>query len=73
MQSYYYNVSALIDILTKREYLYREFLFNNNKIINLPFYLTSNPSNPLINEIKASFLFIGMNLEKAKELGLELT
>ena len=58
IQSYYYNVSALIDILTKREYLYREFLFNNNKIINLPFYLTSNPSNPLINEIKASFLFI---------------
>lgn len=58
IQSYYYNVSALIDILTKREYLYREFLFNNNKIINLPFYLTSNPSNPLINEIKASFAFI---------------
>jgi heme/copper-type cytochrome/quinol oxidase subunit 2 len=57
IQSYYYNVSALIDILTKREYLYREFLSNNNKIINLPFYLTSNPSNPLINEIKASFLF----------------
>jgi hypothetical protein len=38
--------------------LYREFLFNNNKIVNLPFYLTSTPSNPLINEIKASFLFI---------------
>ena len=58
IQSYYYNVSALIDILTKREYLYREFLSNNNKIVNLPYYLTSNPSNPLINEIKASFLFI---------------
>ena len=29
-----------------------------NKIVNLPYYLTSNPSNPLINEIKASFLFI---------------
>jgi len=48
----------LIDILTKREYLYREFLSSNNKIINLPYYLTSNPTNPLINEIKASFLFI---------------
>ena len=58
IQSYYYNVSALINILTRREYLYREFLFNNNKIVNLPFYLTSTPSNPLINEIKASFLFI---------------
>jgi hypothetical protein len=50
-------VSTLVDILTKREYLYREFLSNNNKIINLPFYLTSSPSNPLINEIKSSFLF----------------
>ena len=58
IQSYYYNVSSLIDILTKREFLYREFLSNNNKIINLPFYLTNNPSNPLINELKASFLFI---------------
>lgn len=58
IQSYYYNVSTLIDILTKREFLYREFLSNNNKIINLPFYLTNNPSNPLINELKASFLYI---------------
>jgi hypothetical protein len=48
----------LIDILTKREYLYREFFSNNNKIINLPFYLTNNPSNPLINDIKSSFLYI---------------
>jgi len=38
--------------------LYREFFANNNKIINLPFYLTNSPSNPLINEIKSSFLFI---------------
>jgi hypothetical protein len=58
IQSYYYNTSHLIDILTKREYLYREFFINNNKIINLPYYLTSNPSNPLINEIKSTFLFI---------------
>lgn len=57
IQSYYYNVSTLIDILTKREYLYRQYLSNNNKIINLPFYLTTNPSNPLINEVKASFFF----------------
>jgi hypothetical protein len=51
-------VSTLIDILTKREYLYRELFINSNKIINLPFYLTNSASNPLINEIKASFLFI---------------
>jgi hypothetical protein len=44
--------------LTKREFLYRELFSINNKIISLPFYLTNNPSNPLINDIKASFLFI---------------
>ena len=58
IQSYHYNVSNLIDILTKREYLYRELFSNNNKIINLPLSLTNSPSNPLINEIKSSFLFI---------------
>jgi hypothetical protein len=38
--------------------LYREYFANNKKIINLPFYLTNNPSNPLINEVKSSFFFI---------------
>lgn len=71
IQSYYYNISALTDILTKREYLYREFLANKNKIINLPFYLTNNPSNPLINDIKASFFFldpINLNNEYSRDL-----
>jgi len=58
IQSYYYNVGTLIDILTKREYLYREFFLNNNKIINLPYFITNNPNNPLINEIKSTFLFL---------------
>jgi heme/copper-type cytochrome/quinol oxidase subunit 2 len=58
IQSYYYTVTSLIDTLTKREYLYRQFLSSNNKLINLPFYLTNNPSNPLVSEIKAAFLFI---------------
>ena len=71
VQSYYYNVSTLIDILTKREYMYREYLSNNNKIINLPFYLTNNPSNPLISEIKASFLLldpINLNNEYSRDV-----
>lgn len=58
IQSYYYSVSNLIDILTKREFLYRELFLTNKRIVNLPFYLTNNPNNPLINEIKASFLFV---------------
>jgi len=31
---------------------------NNNKIINLPYFITNNPNNPLINEIKSTFLFL---------------
>ncbi len=71
IQSYYYNISNLIDILTKREFLYREYLSNNNKIINLPFYLTNSPSNPLINEIKSSFSFVDpiiMNNEYSRDV-----
>ena len=49
-------MSNIVDILTKREYLYRELFSINNKITNLPFYFTNNPTNPLIEEIKASFL-----------------
>ncbi len=57
IQSYYYSVSNLIDILTKREYIYREFFSVNGKIINLPNYLTASSSNSLLNEIKSSFMF----------------
>jgi hypothetical protein len=57
-QSYYYVSSAVVDILTKREFLYREFFALNNKIISLPNYLTNSPNNPLLDNIKASFLFI---------------
>ena len=46
----------LIDILTKREHLYRKYLQVNKRIINLPITLTCNINNPLIDEIKASFL-----------------
>jgi len=51
--------------------MYREYLSNNNKIINLPFYLTNNPSNPLISEIKASFLLldpINLNNEYSRDV-----
>lgn len=58
VQSYYYTISTLVDILTKREYMYREFFSNNNKIISLPFYLTNSPANPLLNDVKASFMFV---------------
>jgi hypothetical protein len=58
IQSYYYNLSVLTDILTRREYLLRQYWERHNKIINLPKMLTVNPDNPLICEIKSSFLLI---------------
>jgi len=71
ISAYYYHTNNLIDILTKREYLYRQYLESNNKIINLPNIFTSNPNNPLIDELKASFLFIDpitYNSEYSREL-----
>jgi hypothetical protein len=45
-----------MDILTRREYLYRRYLQTNKRIINLPTLLTNNVNNELINEVKTSFL-----------------
>ena len=56
--SYYYTTSLLADLLTKREFLYRQYLEVNNKLVNLPNILTANPNNPLLHELKSSFLLI---------------
>ena len=58
MQSYHYNSSILVDILTKREYLYRQYFQNKGFTTTLPLYLTATPKNPLLNEIKSSYAFI---------------
>lgn len=56
--SYYYANTHLADLLTKREYLYRQYFESNNKIIHLPYKLTASPRNPLVSELKHAFLFI---------------
>jgi hypothetical protein len=48
---------TLVDFLTKREYLYRQYLELNNNTIHLPFELTTSPNSPLLEEVKAVFLF----------------
>lgn len=58
MASYYYNVSILVDILSKREYLYRQYLLQQNMSVNLPKYLLATPTNPLLLEVKNAFAFI---------------
>lgn len=71
--AYHYYSTTLIDILTKREYLYREFLTKNYKIINLPNSLASANINPLLQEIKVNFLHfnaINLNYGQSKFLFL---
>jgi hypothetical protein len=55
--NYYHQISILTDILTKREYFYRELLFSKKKIVNLPNYVLTNPKNTLIHDLKSVFLF----------------
>lgn len=57
ISSYYYNSSKLIDILSKREVLYRQFLGNRHAVVSLPKTLSATPNNPLLLELKSSFLF----------------
>lgn len=71
ISSYYYNVSLLADMLTKREFLYRQYLESNNKLINLPNILSSTPNHPLMQELKASFLLVDpitYNTQYSREL-----
>ena len=55
---YEYNVTTLTDLLTKREYLYRSYLRNQGITLYLPSYLTANPTNPLLLEIRKTYPFI---------------
>ena len=57
IQSYYTSLSMLIDILSHREYLYRLVLSNKFTVSSLPQNLSVSSVNPLVNELKSSFLF----------------
>lgn len=57
ISSYYYNVSTLVDILSKRELLYRRYLENSVNVVHLPSSLCATPNNPILRELKSSFLF----------------
>jgi hypothetical protein len=58
IQSYYYNVSTLSDLLSKREYLYRQYFLNKSLVTSLPKYFTASPNNPLLEEVKATYPLI---------------
>lgn len=58
VQSYNYTTSILVDILTKREHLYRQYFYTKGYTLNLPQYLTACPTNSLLREVKAAFPLI---------------
>lgn len=58
--SYVYSSSELVDIMSKREYIYREYFLNKGYIVTLPKLLRASPNNTLLNEVKASFNFADM-------------
>jgi hypothetical protein len=71
IQAYYYSLNTLTDLLTRREYLYRQVLERRNKIVELPMNLRATPRNPLIAEVKSSFLLIDpitYNSEYSREM-----
>ena len=57
VQGYNYRVSILAKILTKREYLYREYFLHKGYSTNLPNSLVASPKNSLLNEVKKSYNF----------------
>ena len=58
MGGYQFHLASLIDLLSKREYMYRSYYNSKGYIATLPMYLTASPANPLIDEIKSGYALI---------------
>ena len=58
IQSYYYSTSKLVDILSKREFLYRRVLEKSQSNVYFPQNLCATPSNKILQELKSTFLFV---------------
>ena len=58
IQSYYYNASILTDLLSKREYIYRQYFTQKGLTTAIPKYFTAAPNNPLLEEVKAAYPLI---------------
>lgn len=56
--SYYYYTTVLIDILTKREYLYRTFFTAKAGTTHIPKYISVSPNNSLLREVRSAYPFI---------------
>lgn len=58
IQAYYTKLNTLTDLLSKREFLYRNYFSKVYNSYAIPQNLTASPANPLIEDFKTSFLFI---------------
>ena len=55
--AYHFESTLLVDILTKREHLTRDFLLSRKGASRLPLLATASPLNPLLKVTKAAFGF----------------
>jgi hypothetical protein len=53
-----YDLSTLVDILSKREHFYRTYMNSLSLVANLPSHMSASPSNPLIHEITKGYGYI---------------
>lgn len=56
IQAFFAKNSQLLDILTRREFLYRKYLQTNKRLMSLPTHFTTSKRNSLISEVKSAFL-----------------
>lgn len=70
-ESTYYNQSILVDILSKREFIYRQFFAKKMFKPLLPKFLLATPTNPIFEEVQKSFALvdpINFSSESSREL-----
>jgi hypothetical protein len=58
ISGYNYASSTLIDILSKREYLYRAFLKNKSLSLLIPEFFTASVNSKLLIELKSLFMYV---------------
>jgi hypothetical protein len=56
--SYYTTMNHLVDVLSRREFLYRQYLETSLNNFYLPLEMTASPENPLLLEVKQNLLYI---------------
>jgi heme/copper-type cytochrome/quinol oxidase subunit 2 len=64
--AYQHYLTSLGDILTKREFMYRQLFEANSQWVNLPLTAIAAPSNPLFQELKTAFTYLDVTTLKSE-------